>query len=75
MGVGVHVKSGVQGVGSPGGRFIGVESDQRRERSSGEGERVGGMESGWMEMEARECSSDGWVQGAKSLGYQEAHRR
>ena len=33
--------------GGPGGRFTGVEGDQRRGRSSGVGERVGGMESGW----------------------------
>ena len=40
-------KAGVQGVGSPGGRFTGVEGDQRRGRSSGVGERVGGMGSDW----------------------------
>ena len=39
-------KVGVQGVGSPGGRFTGVEGDQRRERRSGVGERFGGMGSG-----------------------------
>ena len=32
---------------SPGGRFTGVEGDQRRGRSSGVGERVGGIGSGW----------------------------
>ena len=40
-------KVGVQWVGSPGGRFTGVESDQGRGRSSRVGERVGGMGSGW----------------------------
>ena len=39
-------KVGVQGVGSPGGRFTGVEGVQRRGRSFGVGERVGGMGSG-----------------------------
>ena len=39
-------KVGVQWVGSPGGRFTGVEGDQRRGRSSGVGERVGRMGSG-----------------------------
>ena len=34
-------------VGTPGGRFAGVEGDQRRGRSSGVGKRVGGMGSGW----------------------------
>ena len=45
-------KVGVQGVGSPGGRFTGVEGDQRRERSSGLGERVGGIDE-------RKCSGEG----------------
>ena len=48
------------GVGrwGPGGRFTGVEGDQRRGRSSGVGERIGGMGE-WLEREERECSSDG----------------
>ena len=37
---------GIQVVGSPGGRFTGVEGDQRRGRSSGVVGRVGGMGSG-----------------------------
>ena len=32
---------------SPAGRFTGVEGDQRRGRSSGVGDRVGGVGSGW----------------------------
>ena len=47
VGVGVHGKGGDQGVGNPGGRFTGVESDQRGGRSSGDGKRVGGVGSGW----------------------------
>ena len=50
---------GVQGVRSPGGGFTGVEGDQRRGRSSGVVGSVGWWDAEWLEMEKRECSSDG----------------
>ena len=49
----------VQEVGSPGGRFTGVEGNQRRGRSPGVGE--------WLEMEEREFSSVGGSRGRSPL--------
>ena len=61
-------RSGGRGPGEGGGlrgRFTGVEGVQRRGRSSGVWERVGGMGCGWR---WRRGSVQETVQGAKSLG-------
>ena len=63
--MGSRGKVGVPEVGSPRGRFTGVEADQRRGRSSEVGERVGGMASGWR-WRRRSVKRRG-VQGAKPL--------
>ena len=50
------------------GRFTGVEGDQRRGRSSGAGERVGGVVSGWRWRRVRVQETGGGGPGAKPLG-------
>ena len=64
--------SGVEKWG-PGGRFTKVEGDQRRGRSSGVGDRVGGMASGWRWRKRSVQVTVG--PGGEAPWLEEAHRR